>query len=109
MVPSGYSQNYYVPFEVIEETVHTALETPLYAKKYDVLNGFSIFNGRAACYFFKKFVKRRIDDACYYELIYTMLTFRLNGAFPLGFEMGNKDEFNNLINNKFDKHILFLI
>ena len=73
-----------VPLEVIEETVYTALETPVYEKKYDVLNGFSIFNGRPVCDFFKEFVKLRIDDARYYDLIYTMLTYRLNGVFPTG-------------------------
>ena len=84
-----------VPFEVIEETVNTALEAPVYAGTYDVLNGFSVFDIRAVCDFFKEFVKRGIDDARYYDLIYTMLTYRLNGGFPLGFEMGKKDEFND--------------
>ena len=32
-----------VPFEVIEETVHTALEAPACMKKYDVLTGFKAF------------------------------------------------------------------
>ena len=47
------------------------------------------------CDFFKEFVKRGIDDARYYDLIYTMLSYRLNGVFPLGFEIGKKDEFNS--------------
>jgi len=54
-----------VPFEVIEETVHMALETPEYMKKYDVLNSFSVYNRRAVCYFFKEFVKSGIDDTRY--------------------------------------------
>ena len=84
-----------VPFEVIEETVHTALETPEYMKKYDVLNSFSVYNRRAVCYFFKEFVKRGIDDVRYYELIYTMLTHRLNGGFPLGFAISEQNGFND--------------
>ena len=84
-----------IPFEVIEETVHTALEAPIYLKKYDVLNSFSVFNRRAVCDFFKEFVKRGINDARYYDLIYMMLTHRLNGGFPLGFEMGKGDGFND--------------
>ena len=86
-----------VPFEVIEETIHTALEAPVYFGKYDVLNSLSVFDRRAVCDFFKEFVKRGIDDVRYYELIYTMLTYRLNDGFPLGFEMGKKDEFNDEI------------
>ena len=84
-----------IPFEVIEETVHTALEAPIYLKKYDVLNSFSVFNIRAVCDFFKEFVKRGIDDARYYELIYTMLTYQLNGRFPQGFAMSAYNEFND--------------
>ena len=86
-----------VPFEEIEETLHTALEAPVYAGTYDVLNGFSAFNRQAVWDFFKEFVKREIDDARYYHLIYAMLTYRLNGGFPLGFEMGKKDEFNDKV------------
>ena len=83
-----------IPFEVIEETVHTALEAPIYLKKYDVLNSFSVFNRRAVCDFFKEFVKRGINDARYYDLIYMMLTHRLNGNFPLGFAMSQYNGFN---------------
>ena len=83
-----------IPFEVIEETVHTALEAPIYLKKYDVLNSFSVFNRRAVCDFFKEFVKRGINDARYYDLIYMMLTHRLNGSFPLGFAMSKYNGFN---------------
>ena len=86
-----------VPFELIEETVRTALEAPIYLKKYDVLNSFSVFNRRAVCDFFKEFVKRGMDDARYYELIYTMLTHRLNGSFPLGFAMTEQDGFNDKV------------
>ena len=47
------------------------------------------------CDFFKEFVKRGMDDARYYELIYTMLTYQLNGRFPLGFAMSAYNEFND--------------
>jgi hypothetical protein len=86
-----------VPFEVIEKTVHIALETPIYMKKYDVLNSFSVYNRRAVCDFFKEFVKRGTDDARYYELIYTMLANRIKGSFPLGFEIGKGDGFNDKV------------
>ena len=82
---------------MIEETAHTALETPEYMKKYDVLNSFSVYNRRAVCDFFKEFVKRGTDDARYYELIYTMLTNRIIGSFPLGFEIGKGDGFNDKV------------
>ena len=84
-----------VPFEVIEETVHTALEAPACMKKFDVLTGFKAFGEQAVCDFFKEFVKRGIDDARYYELIYTMLTYRFNDNFPLGFAMSEQDGFND--------------
>ena len=63
-----------VPFEVIEKTVHTALETPVFCNEGSVLDGFMSFEKQAACNFFKEFVKSGIYDARYYELIYTMLT-----------------------------------
>ena len=84
-----------VPFEVIEEIVHTALETPALMNKFSVLYGFYTFNTQGVCDFFKEFVKRGINDARYYDLIYMMLTHRLNGGFPLGFEMGKGDGFND--------------
>ena len=84
-----------VPFEVIEETVHTALEAPVCMRKFDVLNAFQTFGKQAVCDFFKEFVKHGIDDARYYELIYTMLTHRLNGNFPLGFAMSEHNGFND--------------
>ena len=85
-----------VPFEVIEETVHTALEAPVFFKKKSVLRGFKTFGRQAVCDFFKEFVKRGIDDARYYELIYTMLTHRLcRDDFPLGFVMSKQDGFND--------------
>ena len=84
-----------VPFEVIEETVHTALEAPVFFKKKSVLRGFKTFGRQAVCDFFKEFVKRGIDDARYYELIYTMLTHQLNGSFPLGFAMSEHNGFND--------------
>ena len=49
------------------------------------------------CDFFKEFVKRGMDDARCYELIYTMLTHRLNGNFPLGFAMSEQDGFNDKV------------
>ncbi len=42
-----------VPFEVIEETVHTVLETPVFCKQESVLAGFKGF-GRQAVYDFLK-------------------------------------------------------
>ena len=86
-----------VPFEVIEETVHTVLETPVFCKQKSVLSGFKGFGRQAVCDFFKEFVKRGMDDARYYELIYTMLTHRLNGNFPLGFAMSEQDGFNDKV------------
>ena len=84
-----------VPFEVIEETVHTALEAPAYMRRGNVLSGFKVYGTQAVCDFFKEFVKRGIDDARYYELIYTMLTYRFNNNFPLGFEMCRYNGFND--------------
>ena len=66
-------------------------------KEYSVLCGFKPFNKQAVCDFFKEFVKRGIDDARYYELIYIMLTHRLNGSFPLGFAMSKYDGFNDKV------------
>ena len=86
-----------VPFEVIEETVHTVLETPVFCEQESVLAGFDGFGRQAVCDFFKEFVKRGMDDARYYELIYTMLTHRLNGNFPLGFAMSEQDGFNDKV------------
>ena len=86
-----------VPFEVIEETVHTVLETPVFCKQKSVLAGFKGFGRQAVCDFFKEFVKRGIDDARYYELIYMMLTHRLNGSFPLGFAMSKYNGFNDKV------------
>ena len=86
-----------VPFEVIEETVHTVLETPVFCKERSVLSGFKGFGRQAVCDFFKEFVKRGIDDARYYELIYTMLTHQLNDNFPLGFAMSKYNGFNDKV------------
>ena len=83
-----------VPFEVIKETVHTALEAPAYMRRGNVLSGFKVFGKQAVCDFFKEFVKRGIDDAGYYELIYTMLTYQINDNFPLGFAMSQFNGFN---------------
>ena len=78
----------------MEETVYTALEAPVCMRKFDVLNAFQTFGKQAVCDFFKEFVKRGSDDARYYELIYIMLTHRLNGNFPLGFAMSEHNGFN---------------
>ena len=86
-----------VPFEVIEETVHMVLETPVFCKERSVLSGFKGFGRQAVCDFFKEFVKRGMGDARYYELIYKMLTHRLNGSFPLGFAMSEQDGFNDKV------------
>ena len=80
---------------MIEESVHTTLKTPAYCKRMNVLTGFKIFGRQTVCDFFKEFVKRGIDDARYYELIYTMLTYRLNDWFPLGFAMCEQNGFND--------------
>ena len=61
-----------VPFEMIEETEYTALEAPVFFEKYNVLNAFQPFGEQAVYDFFKEFVKRGIDDARYYNLIYTI-------------------------------------
>ena len=94
-----------VPFEVIEETVHTVLETPVFCKERSVLSGFKGFGRQAVCDFFKEFVKRGMGDARYYELIYKMLTHRLNGSFPLGFAMSEQDGFNDKVLAKLPSRI----
>ena len=86
-----------VPFEVIEKTVHKVLETPVFCKVESVLSGFQGCGRQAVCDFFKEFVKRGMDDARCYELIYTMLTHRLNGNFPLGFAISEQDGFNDKV------------
>ena len=86
-----------IPFEVIEETVHTAPETQAFMREFDVLNAFQTFDKQGVCNFFKEFVKRGIDDAGYYELIYTMLTYQINDNFPLGFAMSEQDGFNDKV------------
>ena len=40
-----------VPFEAIEEIVHTALETSAFMKEFDVLNAFQTFDKQAVCNF----------------------------------------------------------
>ena len=84
-----------VPFEVIEEIVHTALEAPALMNKFSVLYGFYTFNTQGVCDFFKEFVKRGIDDARYYDLIYTMLIHRIGDGFPLGFAMRQQNGFDD--------------
>ena len=46
-----------VPFELIEETVHTALEAPAFCQDSSVLTGFKTFWRQAVCDFFKEFLK----------------------------------------------------
>ncbi len=87
-----------VPFELIEKTLHAALELPAFLKPRSVFHAFysiSIKNRKAVCNFFKGFVKHGIRDALYYDLIYKMLTYRLNEGYPLGFQMSREDGFNN--------------
>ena len=84
-----------VPFEVIEKTVHTVLETPVFCKERSVLSGFKGFERQAVCDFFKEFVKCGIDDSRYYKLIYTILTYRLSNNYPLGFVMSKQNGFND--------------
>ena len=54
------------PFEVIEETVHTALEAIAFMRKFSVLYACYVFDKGAVCDFFKEFVKYGIDDSRYY-------------------------------------------
>ena len=82
---------------MIEETVHTALEAPAYMRRGNVLSVFNVFGTQAVCDFFKEFIKRGLDDARYYELIYMMLTYRFNDNFPLGFAMSEQDGFNDKV------------
>ena len=42
-----------VPFELIEETVHTALEAPAFCQDSSVLTGFKTFGRQAVCDFLK--------------------------------------------------------
>ena len=69
----------------------------MFLKEKSVLSGFKSFEKLAVCDFFKEFVKRGIDDARYYNLIYTMMTHRLNGGFPLGFAMSKYNRFNDKV------------
>ena len=69
----------------------------MFLKEKSVLSGFKSFEKLAVCDFFKEFVKRGIDDASYYNLIYTMLTHPLNGGFPLGFAMSKYNGFNDKV------------
>ena len=55
---------------------------------------FKIENQQVVCDFFKEFIKHGINNARYFDLIYSMLTHRLGEGFPIGFEMGKTDRFN---------------
>ena len=86
-----------VPFKLIEETAHSGLELPTYMQKKSAFHALeTLFSKRrVVCDFFKKFVKHGVEDARYYDLIYTMLTYRLAiGSHPLGFQMSLEDGFN---------------
>ena len=87
-----------VPFELIEETTHAGLEWPTYMKKRSAFHALATLPDKrqVVCDFFKKFVKYGVEDARYYDLIYTMLTYRLAiGSHPLGFQMSLEDGFND--------------
>ena len=68
-----------VPFELIEETAHAGLEWPTFMQKKSAFHALATLfdKRRVVCDFFKKFVKHGVKDARYYDLIYTMLTYRL--------------------------------
>ena len=66
-------------------------------RRGNVLSGFKVFGKQVVCDFFKEFVKRGLDDARYYELIYTMLAYRFNNNFPLGFAMSRYNGFNDQV------------
>ena len=86
-----------IPFEVIKETVHTALNSPACMGCYNVFYAFyaiRLENQQMVCDFFKEFIKRGINNSHYYDLIYTMLTHLLGEGCPIGIEMGKKDWFN---------------
>ena len=87
-----------VPFELIEETAHAGLEWPTYMQRKSAFHALAslLSQRRVVCDFFKKFVKHGVEDARYYDLIYTMLTYRLNNrSCPLGFQMSLEDGFND--------------
>ena len=87
-----------IPFEVIKETVHTALNSSPCMGFYNVFYSFyaiRLENQQVVCDFFKEFIKHGINDTRYYDLIYTMLTHWLVEGCPIVFEMGKKDGFNN--------------
>ena len=87
-----------VPFELIEETAHAGLEWPTYMRRRSAFHALATIPDKrqVVCDFFKKFVKHGVKDARYYDLIYTMLTYRLPiGSHPLGFQMSLEDGFND--------------
>ena len=71
-----------------------ALKESAFFNEKSVLTGFKALEKQAVSNFFKEFVKCGIDDSRYFNLIYTMLTHRLNGSFPLGFAMSKYNGFN---------------
>ena len=86
-----------IPFEVIKETVHMALNSPSCMGCYNVFYAFyaiRLENQQVVCNFFKEFIKHGINDTRDYDLIYTMLTHRIGEGCPIGFEMGKKSRFN---------------
>ena len=87
-----------VPFKLIEETAHAGLEWPTYMRRWSAFHALATIpdKRKVVCDFFKKFVKHGVEDVRYYDLIYTMLTYRLPiGSHPLGFQMSLEDGFND--------------
>ena len=87
-----------VPFKLIEETPHAGLELPVCMQRQGAFHALAVVfsKRRVVCDFFKEFVKHGIEDARYYDLIYTMLTYRLaSGSHSLGFQMSLEDGFND--------------
>ena len=87
-----------VPFELIKETAHAGLELPVCMQRQGAFHALAVVfsKRRVVCDFFKEFVKHGVEDARYYDLIYTMLTYRLPiGSHPLGFQMSLEDGFND--------------
>ena len=77
-----------IPFELIEEVVHTILHTGMDYTGMNIFEstGFQ-YGDQVICDFFKEFVKHAENDARYYNLIYEILTYQTtrNKSFPLGF------------------------
>lgn len=82
------ANNRNIPFEQIEEVVHTALHTNMGCLKNHIFHVTGFLQGyEAVCNFFKEFVKNGEKDAHYYNLIDEMLTYQTfrYDSFPLGY------------------------